>query len=58
MRIPSSDVRRQICETLLMFVTVKPTQDVQNFKPSSLDLNRKMIEFSDISETLVKVRLI
>jgi len=54
MRIPSSDVRRQICETLLMFVTIKPTQDVQNFKPSSLELNRKMIEFSDISETLVK----
>lgn len=54
MRIPSSDVRRQICETLLLFTTHKPVQDVQNFKPADLILNKKMIEFSDISETLVK----
>jgi len=54
MRIPSSEVRRQICETLLFFTTIQPEQNVQNFKPADLELNKKMIEFSDISETLVK----
>ncbi|GFS17857.1 cilia- and flagella-associated protein 69-like [Elysia marginata] len=54
MRIPSPDVRKQICNTLLKFTTVKVTQSVQNLKPTTLQYNNKMVEFSDISETLVK----
>ncbi|RUS81453.1 hypothetical protein EGW08_010793 [Elysia chlorotica] len=54
MRIPSSDVRKQICNTLLKFTTMKVAQSVQCLKPTTLDYNNKMVEFSDISETLVK----
>ncbi|CAL1536351.1 unnamed protein product [Lymnaea stagnalis] len=54
MRIPSSNVRNQICSTLLSFTTVKPVQDLQNLKPASLKFNNRMVEISDISETLVK----
>ncbi|KAK7110003.1 cilia- and flagella-associated protein 69-like isoform X2 [Littorina saxatilis] len=55
MRIPSDDVRKQICLTLKEFYNESSAlQDVQCHKPSSLSYNRRMVELSDISETLVK----
>ncbi|XP_059159997.1 cilia- and flagella-associated protein 69-like isoform X2 [Physella acuta] len=54
MRIPSSEVRNQICSTLLSFTTIKSKQEFINLKPTNLKFNNKMIEISDISETLIK----
>ncbi|KAI8777748.1 cilia- and flagella-associated protein 69 isoform X1 [Biomphalaria glabrata] len=54
MRIPTSDVRNQICVTLLNFTSKSGNNDLQKFKPTSLQFNKKVIENSDISETLVK----
>ncbi|PVD30636.1 hypothetical protein C0Q70_09909 [Pomacea canaliculata] len=54
MRIPSDIIRKQICRTLQAFYNESSiVQDVQH-KPSSLSYNRRMVEMSDISETLVK----
>ncbi|BFZ02069.1 hypothetical protein BsWGS_05107 [Bradybaena similaris] len=54
MRIPSSDVRIQICNALIQFTTEKNVQELADVKPASMDFNNKMVELSDISETLVK----
>lgn len=55
MRIPCDGVRRQICLTLRDFYSdPKKIQDVEGYKPSSLSFNQRMVEQSDISETLVK----
>ncbi|XP_052820058.1 cilia- and flagella-associated protein 69-like [Mya arenaria] len=55
MRVPSVDVRKQICETLLSFFSEMPvSQEVQCHKPTNLQYNQRVVENSDISETLVK----
>lgn len=55
MRVPSRDVRKQICKTLVSFYSEKPTsQEVQKHKPTSISYNQNIIENSDVSETLVK----
>ncbi|XP_062615202.1 cilia- and flagella-associated protein 69-like [Saccostrea cucullata] len=55
MRVPSRDIRRQICDTLVAFYSEKPTnQDVQKLQATSLSYNKRVIENSDVSETLVK----
>ncbi|CAG5115816.1 unnamed protein product [Candidula unifasciata] len=53
MRIPSSDVRIQICNTLIAFTTEDHPQELPG-KPASLEFNNNMVELSDISETLMK----
>lgn len=55
MRVPSNEVRKQICETLNKFYCEIPDkQDVQYHKGTNLEYNRKVVEASDIAETLVK----
>lgn len=55
MRVSSSEVRKQICDTLLAFYTETPAdQEVQYHKPSNLKYNQRVVEDSDIAETLVK----
>ncbi|KAL5007038.1 hypothetical protein ScPMuIL_015844 [Solemya velum] len=55
MRVPSRDVRKQICETLVSFYGVKPqTDSVQKYKPIDQSFSQKVLENSDVSETLVK----
>ncbi|XP_064613736.1 cilia- and flagella-associated protein 69-like [Liolophura sinensis] len=55
MRVPSSAVRLEICKTLNSFYCVKQQQQqVQNYKGTNLDYNRRIVEDSDIAETLVK----
>ncbi|CAH1788088.1 unnamed protein product [Owenia fusiformis] len=55
MRVPSPEVRKQICKTLISFYTEKPPQQhVQRHKASTLNYNKKIVEKSDVSETLVK----
>ncbi|KAH3715889.1 cilia- and flagella-associated protein 69-like [Dreissena polymorpha] len=55
MRVPSIAVRKQICETLLCFFTEIPDkQEVQYHKGTNLKYNQKVVEDSDIAETLVK----
>ncbi|XP_052683421.1 cilia- and flagella-associated protein 69-like [Crassostrea angulata] len=55
MRVPSRDIRKQICDTLVAFYSEKPTnQDVQKLQATSLSYNKGVIENSDVSETLVK----
>uniref|UniRef100_A0A0B7A2W0 Cilia- and flagella-associated protein 69 ARM repeats domain-containing protein n=1 Tax=Arion vulgaris TaxID=1028688 RepID=A0A0B7A2W0_9EUPU len=54
MRVLSSDVRIQVCNTLLQLTTEEHTQELHDFKPASLEFTNKMVELSDISETLIK----
>ncbi|XP_041367843.1 cilia- and flagella-associated protein 69-like [Gigantopelta aegis] len=55
MRVPSSDVRKQICKTLYCFYTEAPqNQIVQKHKAMTVAYNQMIVENSDISETLVK----
>lgn len=55
MRVPSRDIRKQICKTLVSFYTEKPeSQEVQKHKATSITYNQNVIENSDVSETLVK----
>lgn len=55
MRVPSTEVRLQICATLLSFYSETPqSQDVQYHKGTTLAYNQKVVENSDIAETLVK----
>ena len=55
MRIPSDDVRKQICETIIQFYTeAPPIQDVQRHFPNTLQYNQRIVEKSDVAETLVK----
>ncbi|ESO82065.1 hypothetical protein LOTGIDRAFT_223522 [Lottia gigantea] len=55
MRVPSNEVRKQICSTLITFHTAEQKiQKVQKFKSTSKEYNRKVIENSDVSETLIK----
>ena len=55
MRVPSSEVRVQICRSIRGFYDGKPAVgEVQHFKPASPEYNRHVVEQSDVSETLVK----
>ena len=55
MRVPSSEVRVQICRSIRGFYDGKPAAaEVQHFKPASPKYNRHVVEQSDVSETLVK----
>ncbi|KAK3587960.1 hypothetical protein CHS0354_014478 [Potamilus streckersoni] len=55
MRVPSTDVRKQICKTLVSFYCERPAeQKVQKHEPTKLSFNQKVVEDSDIAESLVK----
>ncbi|XP_060581085.1 cilia- and flagella-associated protein 69-like [Ruditapes philippinarum] len=55
MRVVSVEVRKQICDTLLAFYSETPAnQEVQYHKASTIQYNQKVVENSDIAETLVK----
>jgi len=55
MRVASNEVRLQLCQTLVSFYCEKPpVQDVQRHKANNLTYNQKVVEKSDVSETLVK----
>lgn len=55
MRVPSTEVRLQICDTLIKFYCeAPPPQIVQKHMANTLQYNQKIVEQSDLSETLVK----
>jgi len=55
MRVPCNEIRIQICDTLTDFYSKKPPkQHLQRYKANTLDFNKKVIEKSDVAETLVK----
>ncbi|XP_046371006.1 cilia- and flagella-associated protein 69-like [Haliotis rufescens] len=55
MRVPSTEVRQQICVTLASFYSKSSKhQEVQKHKASTVEYNQRMVENSDISETLIK----
>ncbi|XP_064647870.1 cilia- and flagella-associated protein 69-like isoform X2 [Lineus longissimus] len=55
MRVPNKDIRLEICKALISFYTRKPPkQEVQKHMASKLSYNQKIVEKSDVSETLVK----
>jgi len=55
MRVPSPEVRSQICRTILSLYCEKPrAQQLQKCQANSLEYNKKIIESSDVAETLVK----
>ncbi|KAK2187769.1 hypothetical protein NP493_155g04048 [Ridgeia piscesae] len=55
MRVPNSHVRTQICETLIDFYSgPKHTVSLNELKATTLAYNKKIIESSDVAETLVK----
>ncbi|XP_013410709.1 cilia- and flagella-associated protein 69 [Lingula anatina] len=55
MRVPSNDIRKKICAALISFYCeTPPPQVVQKHKANSLSYNQRIVESSDLSETLVK----
>ncbi|KAI0219801.1 Cilia- and flagella-associated protein 69 [Lamellibrachia satsuma] len=55
MRVPNSHVRKQICETLMDFYSGPVhTSKLNKLKTTTLAYNKKIIESSDVAETLVK----
>ncbi|XP_050388470.1 cilia- and flagella-associated protein 69 [Patella vulgata] len=55
MRVPSNNVRKTICQTLMSFYSEEQTkQKVQKHKASTKAYNQRVIENSDVSETLIK----
>lgn len=58
MRCADQTVQLQICKTILSIYTNKsPPKEVQGMCPCSEQFNKSIVEKSDISETLVKVKL-
>lgn len=56
MRCPNEDVQLQICSTILLIYTNQaPGNEVQRLCPCSAEFSRRIVELSDVSETLVKV---
>ncbi|XP_043923464.1 cilia- and flagella-associated protein 69 isoform X2 [Protopterus annectens] len=54
MRLPLSEVRIQICESIISFYTRQPSKmHIEGFQPTSTKYNAKMVEQSGVSETLV-----
>ncbi|XP_074659217.1 cilia- and flagella-associated protein 69-like isoform X1 [Tubulanus polymorphus] len=55
MRVPSKEVRLQICSTLVSFYCEEPTgQNIQKHQATGKSYNQKIVEKSNVSETLVK----
>ncbi|XP_039593272.1 cilia- and flagella-associated protein 69-like [Polypterus senegalus] len=54
MRVPSDQVRLQICDTIIAFYNPKtPKQQVEGFIPASNSYRLQMVERSGLAETLV-----
>lgn len=55
MRVPDRNLRLQICDTLTRFYCTEQNQEMlEKYKRNSLTYNQKLVEKSDVAETLAK----
>lgn len=55
MRVPDRNLRLQICDTLKKFYCTEQNQQmVEKYKSNSVTYNQRLVEKSDVAETLIK----